>query len=213
MSLVPHHVFCPATRSPQPLAPVKPLVGPHTSITHCVLDVVASPLGHPDGKKWKHVPPVPVGGGGSTKCIRMSLTPHHVFWPACRDTQPALPGKPFAAPHVSCCHAVDGGAPLPLGQPDGYQCQHEPIGLVGPGATPGGDGGGGEGRSGSAGGGGGGGLGVTSSGGVGGTLGGGGGGGVGGVGGGGSVGGSVAFETLASGGAGGTAGGDVDSSR
>jgi hypothetical protein len=117
--------------------------------------------------------------------MRMSVTPHHVFWPVCRDAQPLLPPKPFCGPHVSCCHAVDGGAPLPLGQPEGYQCQHVAIGLVGPGATlgGGGDGGGGGGTPGgsgnSSGGGGGG---------VGGVEGGGGGGGVGGAGRGGGAG-------------------------
>ena len=51
-SVTPHHEFCPATRPPQPLAPLKPFAGPHTSATHDVLDVVGSPLGQPLGKKW-----------------------------------------------------------------------------------------------------------------------------------------------------------------
>ena len=58
----------------------------------------------------------------------MSVTPHRPFWPVTRAARPLLPAK-LASPHVSCCQLV-GRAPLPLEQPDGNQCQHEPIGLL-----------------------------------------------------------------------------------
>ena len=136
----------------------------------------------------------------------MSLTPHHEFWPLTRDVQPLFPAKPFDAPLVSCSHAVDGGAPLPLGQPDGYQCQHDPIGLVGPEGTAGANGSVGGGGGGSIGGGG-----DKSRGGAGGALGGGEvGGGVDGGSFGGSVGGSA--DGSVGGSADGTVGGSADGS-
>ena len=72
--------------------------------------------------------------------------------------QPSLPAKPLDGPHVSCTHSVEGPEGLPLkvlhslpashGHPDGNQCQHDPIGVVGPGGTDGSDGGGGGGATG-----------------------------------------------------------------
>ena len=67
---------------------------------------------------------------------------HQPFWPVTRAVQPLAPLNPFCGPQTSSCHVVDGGAPLPLGQPDGNQNQHEPTGLVGAGGTIGAAGGG-----------------------------------------------------------------------
>ena len=82
----------------------------------------------------------------------------YLWCPDIRCVQPSLPAKPLDGPHVSCTHSVEGPEGLPLkvlhslpashGHPDGNQCQHDPIGVVGPGGTDGSDGGGGGGATG-----------------------------------------------------------------
>ena len=77
----------------------------------------------------------------------------YLWCPDIRCVQPSLPAKPLDGPHVSCTHSVEGPEGLPLkvlhslpashGHPDGNQCQHDPIGVVGPGGTDGSEGGGG----------------------------------------------------------------------
>ena len=82
----------------------------------------------------------------------------YLWCPEIRRAQPSLPAKPLDGPHVSCTHSVEGPNGLPLkvlqslpashGHPDGNQCQHDPMGVVGPGGTDGSEGGGGGGACG-----------------------------------------------------------------
>ena len=78
----------------------------------------------------------------------MSLTPHQLFCPGTRSSQPCLPVKLFDGPHVSSFHSPSGPLPVPLGHPDGKKCQHVPTGDVGASGSDGSDGGGGGGANG-----------------------------------------------------------------
>ena len=68
----------------------------------------------------------------------MLPTSHHPFFCVARRPQPSSPGK-LVSPQGSRIHPSAAGTPS-FGQPLGYQCQHEPTGLLGPAGTP--DGGG-----------------------------------------------------------------------